>query len=308
MNGGIRMKFYLVDTFSSAAITRQPSCVVLIDQDAPMPSDEVMASHVDQLGYSDIVFMKRETETSFLSRYFSKGETVPFKINSTIAAYTVLYNEAFIEKDGVWTEDTGSSMLNIKITDGFIHVETQSADQLTKDLDIKDESHLLATIGVQSEQISKKPTADYFKKTFPGIFAKMLPEVKTPVMNLNTLMALFQEATMAEDIKKSVAGTPLEAIVSSELFDPIATFMNEAFDGSDEFSKKMIQGDSDHEDKVLAIASPMLPQASTNILEHLNLMKDKSSNSFGRIIKDKANDNIQFYGYGTVMAEGTIVI
>lgn len=302
------MKFYLVDTFSSAAITRQPSCVVLINQDSPMPTEDTIQFSVDQLGYSDIVFMKRQNETTFTSRYFTKGKAVPFKINSTIAAYTVLYKEALIEKNGTWTEDTGSSFLNIKIDDGFINVETQSAEQLTKELNISDESNLFSTIGVQSEQISKKPTSEYFKKTFPGVFAKLLPEIKTPVMNLNTLMALFQEETMAADIKKSVEGTPLEAVVSSELFDPIATFMNDAFSDSDELSKSMIGSHNDYQDKVLAIASPMLPQASTNILEHLNLMKDKSSDSFGRIIKDKANDNIQFYGYGTVMAEGTIVI
>ena len=308
MNGGIRMKFYLVDTFSSAAITRQPSCVVLIDQDSSMPSMDGMLSHVEQLGYSDIVFMKREDEKNFQSRYFSKGKAVPFKINSTIAAYTVLYKEALIDKSGTWTEDTGSSVLNIKIDDGFINVETLSADQLTKELNISDESRLLATIGVQSEQISKKPTAEYFKKTFPGIFAKMLPEIKTPVMNLKTLMELFHEATMAEEIKKSVEGTPLAEVVNGELFDPISTFMNEAFNDSDQLTKSMSQRNDFPQDKVLAIASPMLPQASTNILEHLNLMKDKSSNSFGRLIKDKSNDNIQFYGYGTVMAEGTIII
>lgn len=302
------MKFYLVDTFSSAAITRQPSCVVVIDQDSTMPSEDTMKSRVDQLGYSDIVFMKKENDDSFCSRYFSKGEAVPFKINSTIAAYTVLYKESFIEKNGEWTENTGSSILNIKIDDGFINVETQSADQLTKELNISDESNLFATIGVQSEQISYKPTAEYFKNTFPGIFAKMLPEIKTPVMNLNTLMALFQEATMAEDIKKSVKGTPLESVVSSELFDPIATFMNDAFNDSDQLRKSMTQKKDAPDDKVLAIASPMLPQASTNILEHLNLVKDKASDSFGRIVKDKVTDNIQFYGYGTVMAEGTIVI
>ena len=302
------MKFYLVDTFSSAAITRQPSCVVLISKEQKMPSLEEMKQNATELGYSDIVFLKQIDNNNMVSRYFNHGKVVPFKINSTIAAYTVLYKQALIEDNGFWTEDTGSSILNIQINDGLITVETESTDKLTEELNCTSEHNLYNTIGVQSERISKKPTGIYFKSSLPGVVGKMMPEIKTPVMNLKTLMSLFQEISLPEEVKDTVAGTPLEDLVASNAFDPITSFMTDAFKHSDSFTQSMNKNGEEQIDHVLAIASPVLPSAADNILNHLNLAKDKSSNSYGRIMKRKENDAIQFCGCGTVMAEGQIFI
>lgn len=302
------MKFYLVDTFSSAAITRQPSCVVLIDKEQEMPSLNEMTNNAVELGYSDIVFLKKVNNEHMVSRYFSKGKNIPFNVNSTIAAYTVLCKEGLIEETGFWTEDTGSSVLNIQINDNLITVETESAEKLTKDLHCSNENSLYNTIGVQSEKISKKSTANYFNTSLPGVMGKMMPEIKTPVMNLKTLMSLFQEISLPEEVKDTVAGTPLEDLVSNDAFDPITSFMIDAFQNSDSLNQSMTKKDDERMNQVMAIASPVLPSSENNILEHLNSAKDKSADSYGRIMKRKENDAIQFCGSGTVMAEGQIFI
>ena len=302
------MKFYLVDTFSSVAITRQPSCVVIIDENISFPDEKVRQKNVAELGYSDIVFMQKTGNTSFISRYFSKGEEVPFKINSTIAAYTVLLKENLIDKNGCWFEDTGSSLLTVKMTDGFINVETGSAEDLTEQLDIPNLDNLYSTIGIQSEKISLKPTGDYFKHVMPGIICRMMPEIKTPVLNLKTLAALFSELTMTEDIKKSVEGTPLADVITNSAFDPITNFMNDAFKGADSITKSINEKSANREDRVVAIASPVIPSAAEGIIDQLSLAHDKGRDSYGRIMKDRVNDSIQAYGCGTVMAEGMIFL
>lgn len=302
------MKFYLVDTFSSAAITRQPSCVILIDNNQEMPSLAEMTQNVAELGYSDIVFLKQVNHKNMVSKYFSHGEIIPFNVNSTIAAYTVLYNEGLIEDNGLWTEDTGFTILTIQINDGLVTVSTESAEKLTEDLNCSNETNLYNTIGVQLEKISKKPTANYFRTSLPGVMSKMLPEIKTPVMNLKTLMSLFQEISLPEEVNDTIAGTPLESLMANNAFDPITSFMTEAFNNSDSFKQSMTKKDNEHINQVMAIASPILPTAESNILEHLNLAKDKSSDSYGRIMKHKENDAIQFCGCGTVMAEGQFFI
>ena len=302
------MKFYLVDTFSSAAITRQPSCVVIVEPERDIPTGNEMEQFAKELGYSDIVFMQQQDEKSFCSRYFSEGQIVPFKINSTIAAYTVLYKEGLIEDNNVFTEDTGVSLLQINLNDGFITVETESAETLSQQLNYKDEFNLYEAIGVQSETISLKPTADYFKATLPGVIGKLLPEIKTPLMNLKTLMALFQEMTMADEIRKSVAGTPLETVINNEALDPISNFMTEAFKESDNLTKSMSHKKDHHHHQVMAIASPVLPDGNGNLMEHLNVAQNNSHDSFGIIMKRKENDAIQFCGCGTVMAEGQIFL
>ena len=303
------MKFYLVDTYSSAAITRQPACVVIVEKDQDMPNTMAMNNTAIELGYSDIVFMQQQDEENFYSRYFSNGEIIPFKINSTIAAYTVLYKEGLIGQQGNWTEDTGTALLHININDGFISVETPSAENLTRQLNISDEDNLFKTIGIESEQISLKSTADYFRATLPGVISKMLPEIKTPLMNLNTLMALFQEMAMSDEIKKSVEGTPLADIMTNEALDPMFKFMNDAFKGSDTLTKSMNKNKEKSKHKVMAVASPMLPSGNPDsLIEQLNLSNDPSASSYGVIMKRKENDAIQFCGSGTVMAEGQIFI
>ena len=302
------MKFYLVDTFSSVSIPRQPSCVVIIDENISFPDDSVLQKNAVELGYSDIVFMQKTGNTSFISRYFSKGEETPFKINSTIAAYTVLLKENIIDRNGSWFEDTGFSLLTVKMTDGYINVEAGSAEDLTEQLNIPNLDSLYSTIGIQSEKISLKPTGDYFRHVMPGIICKMMPQIKTPVLNLKTLGALFSELALTEDIKKSVEGTPLADLIANNAFDPVYNFMNDAFKDSDSLTKSISGKNSPKEDRVVAIASPVIPSAAEGIIDQLSLAHDKGSDSYGRIMKDSSSDSIQIYGYGTVMAEGMIFI
>ena len=81
------MKYYIADAFTEIPFGGNPAGVVLLGQDTPFPSDELMQHIAAELRYSETVFVQQNGPAEFTVRYFTPCREVDLCVHGTIATF-----------------------------------------------------------------------------------------------------------------------------------------------------------------------------------------------------------------------------
>lgn len=117
------MKFYIVDAFSEALFGGNPAGVVLLDEGAPFPTDEIMRKTAAELRYSETVFVKKITKNDIEVRYFTPAAEVDLCGHATIGTFAVLLAAGEIVDPGNYGCQTKAGFLNVQLEQGTIMME-----------------------------------------------------------------------------------------------------------------------------------------------------------------------------------------
>lgn len=90
----MRLKYFIVDAFTSEPFGGNPAGVVLLDGD--FPSERLMQQVAAELRYSETVFVQRQAIDEFHLRYFTPCSEVDLCGHATIAAFGVLWRHGMV--------------------------------------------------------------------------------------------------------------------------------------------------------------------------------------------------------------------
>ena len=90
----MRLKYFIVDAFTSEPFGGNPAGVVLLDGD--FPSERLMQQVAAELRYSETVFVQRQAIDEFHLRYFTPCSEVDLCGHATIAAFGVLWRHGLV--------------------------------------------------------------------------------------------------------------------------------------------------------------------------------------------------------------------
>ena len=91
----MRLKYYIVDAFTSESFGGNPAGVVLVGD--TFPSERLMQQVAAELRYSETVFVQRQAIDEFHLRYFTPCSEVDLCGHATIAAFGVLWRHGMVD-------------------------------------------------------------------------------------------------------------------------------------------------------------------------------------------------------------------
>lgn len=193
------MKFYIVDAFSDKAFGGNTAGVVLIEKDKKFPDDSIMLSVAKELRYSETVFVKRVDEKVFELRFFTPESEVDLCGHATIAAFSVLLKEDFID-EGNYVSRTKAGDLSIEAKSDFILMEMGKPEIIKKfdeEKDIDEIREIYDCFGLDFDEV-KNP---YFS-IMPYIASAGLKEIFLNVFNLDALNALNPDFEKIKEVSE----------------------------------------------------------------------------------------------------------
>lgn len=109
----MRLKYFIVDAFTSEPFGGNPAGVVLLDGD--FPSERLMQQVAAELRYSETVFVQRQAIDEFHLRYFTPCSEVDLCGHATIAAFGVLWRHGMVADQAPIINHTLAGDLKVSI-------------------------------------------------------------------------------------------------------------------------------------------------------------------------------------------------
>ncbi|MEG0291838.1 MAG: PhzF family phenazine biosynthesis protein [Anaerovoracaceae bacterium] len=181
------MKFYIVDAFSTMAFGGNPAGVVILDQGADFPSDEIMVKTAAELRYSETAFIKRLSENEFNIRYFTPAAEVDLCGHATIASFSALREAGIIEPGKKYYNETLAGRLEIDITEDYIMMEMGTPKILGTLEDHDQIQELYKIMGIKYEEVVFEKSTKGLLKMLPMIVSTGLPDIMMPVASIEIL-------------------------------------------------------------------------------------------------------------------------
>ncbi len=188
-------RYFIVDAFTDQPFGGNPAGVVLLDQDAPFPSEKLMQQVAAELRYSETAFVQCKSPTEYTTRYFTPRSEVDLCGHATIATFGVLRQEGLAPDGETCINHTLAGDLSVQIGE---RVMMQMA-----------EPKLIATIDnpEEVERLCRIMTA--MPPRLPiAIVSTGLPDIILPVESLEELNALHPDMDALSDYsrEKNVVG------------------------------------------------------------------------------------------------------
>ena len=109
----MRLKYFIVDAFTSEPFGGNPAGVVLLDGD--FPNERLMQQVAAELRYSETVFVQRQAIDEFHLRYFTPCSEVDLCGHATIAAFGVLWRHGMVADQAPIINHTLAGDLKVSI-------------------------------------------------------------------------------------------------------------------------------------------------------------------------------------------------
>ena len=109
----MRLRYFIVDAFTSEPFGGNPAGVVLLDGD--FPSERLMQQVAAELRYSETAFVQQQSCYEFTVRYFTPCSEVDLCGHATIASFGVLWQHGLISENSPIVNHTLAGDLMVRI-------------------------------------------------------------------------------------------------------------------------------------------------------------------------------------------------
>ena len=173
----MKMKYFIVDAFTSEPFGGNPAGVVLLD--GAFPSERLMQQVAAELRYSETAFVQQQDGSEFTLRYFTPCSEVDLCGHATIAAFGVLWQRGMISEGRPVVNHTLAGDLMVSI-DRRVMMQMAAPTVLDIAVDI-DRLHRIMTGEQPLEWPAQLPVE---------VVSTGLPDIIMPVKDLAALDAL----------------------------------------------------------------------------------------------------------------------
>lgn len=188
------MKFYIIDAFAEKLFGGNTAGVVILDDGADFPDDEIMRKTAAELKYSETAFIKQIGDKLFNIRYFTPIEEVDLCGHATIGGFGALLDANKISKNQVCELITKAGKLEVEIQDIKVFMEMGSAVEIGS---VENLGELANVLGIATEDIGFEPK----------LISTGLPDIMVHIKTKETLMRMkpdFQAMSLLSDKLKVV--------------------------------------------------------------------------------------------------------
>lgn len=186
------MKYYIADAFTNTNFGGNPAGVVLLGQDAPFPSDQLMQHIAAELRYSETAFVQQNGPTDFTIRYFTPCSEVDLCGHATIATFGILKKEGVVTDGTVCCNHTRAGDLEVVIGEQVM-MQMAEPKVIVPLLDIEYLHNIMA--GMNMIEWSDLPVE---------VISTGLPDIIMPVGNVESLNALKPDMDALAELSKEL--------------------------------------------------------------------------------------------------------
>lgn len=190
------MKFYIVDAFTDVLFGGNPAGVVILDQGADFPKNEVMLKTAAELRYSETAFIKQTGEKEFHLRYFTPAAEVDLCGHATIGSFFALAEAGLAAFGSSCVCNTLAGRLNIDLSGNTVLMDMGTPKAINKIADSNALHELYTIMGISEENqgtVIRKKTLAGGKEDLvliPEMVSTGLPDIMMPVRDEKELSAI----------------------------------------------------------------------------------------------------------------------
>lgn len=194
------MRVFVVDAFTSEKFSGNQAGVVLLEKREDYPSEEFMKKLAAELKHSETAFVKQEKEGVFCLRYFTPTEEVDLCGHATIAAFSTLREEGYLQA-GICKALTLAGELEIVVEDYGIWMDMKRPS-VFKEFSEEESGELYEAFGLGENDRSE---------LLPKIISTGLPDIMVPVASKAALdgFVMDREKVIGLSAKYEVIGMHL---------------------------------------------------------------------------------------------------
>lgn len=186
------MKYYIADAFTDTNFGGNPAGVVLLGQDTPFPSDQLMQHIAAELRYSETAFVQQNGPTDFTLRYFTPCSEVDLCGHATIATFGILKKEGVVTDGTVCCNHTRAGDLEVSIGEQVM-MQMAEPKVIVPLLDIEYLHNIMA--GMNVIEWSDLPVE---------VISTGLPDIIMPVGSVESLNALKPDMDALAELSKEL--------------------------------------------------------------------------------------------------------
>jgi PhzF family phenazine biosynthesis protein len=172
------MKYYIVDAFTDVAFGGNPAGVVLLEQGASFPTDELMQQVAAELRFSETAFVQNNGSNEFTVRYFTPCSEVDLCGHATIATFGMMSSQGIIPRGVVCRNHTLAGELEVRVDDKVM-MQMAQPKVIAPLVDVPYLHDIMA--GMNMIDWPEKPV---------DVISTGLPDLIMPVGNVESLNAL----------------------------------------------------------------------------------------------------------------------
>ena len=172
----MRLKYYIVDAFTSEPFGGNPAGVVLLDGD--FPNEQLMLQIAAELRYSETAFVQQLAVDEFHLRYFTPCSEVDLCGHATIATFGLLWRRGMVSDQSPIVNHTLAGDLMVRI-DRQVMMQMATPTVVDKRVDPERLHRIMA--GGSTPQWPDLPVE---------VVSTGLPDIIMPVKDLESLNAL----------------------------------------------------------------------------------------------------------------------
>lgn len=196
------MKYFIVDAFTSEPFGGNPAGVVLLQSDS-FPAESLMQQVAAELRYSETVFVQRNGDAQFSSRYFTPQGEVDLCGHATIATFGLLRQLDEIAPGTQCINHTLAGNLKV-ITGEQVMMQMATPQVIDKAIDTQ---QLHSIMGCDPcWELPQLPVE---------IVSTGLPDIMMPVGSVDQLNALTPDMDALADMSKELGVTGVHAFTLS---------------------------------------------------------------------------------------------
>ena len=195
-----KMRYYIVDAFTSEAFGGNPAGVVLLGQDTPFPDERLMVQIAAELRYSETAFVQQNGPREFTVRYFTPCSEVDLCGHATIASFEVLKQEGIIPGDTLCLNHTHAGDLEVRAA-RQVMMQMAVPRFIERTVDAKRLYRIMA---------GKSTTLPV------EIISTGLPDIIMPVDSLERLEALHPDMEALADLSRELGVVGVHAFAVSD--------------------------------------------------------------------------------------------
>ncbi len=185
------MKFYIVDAFTDKLFGGNPAGVVILENGADFPDDEVMRKTAAELRYSETAFIKPLNENEFQIRYFTPFAEVDLCGHATIGSFFALVDAKLASLGSSYFCNTLAGHLNIGLSKDSAWMDMGSPEALNKITEKNALHELYNIMGITEEMQGEVLIGEKTGTTLlPEMISTGLPDIMMPVRNEKELAAI----------------------------------------------------------------------------------------------------------------------
>lgn len=174
------MRFYIVDAFTKELMGGNTAGVVLVEEDSIDLNKELMKKTAEELKYNITVFVQRTKFGEFIFKFFSPVDELDLCGHATIAAFTALLEEGWIEDNHAYVYHTPVGALEAMLQNRFVMIE-QGNGNIGKIINEKLEmERIYEILGVDYQEVYID-SPEQKKRVYPALVSTGIQDMLVPV-------------------------------------------------------------------------------------------------------------------------------